>query len=153
MPKYETEESLAREAELVRRFCELHDGFGFQKLSATNYRVDFAIYDSKDSDRLLSFAEAKDRSGFLRNTRGIHFGDYDGCFVASVKVAHGRMLGRSSGVPFIFIGNFIGDVLAVADCSDYVDIGPCRRDGRTDRGNASDMEPVHVVAWHLFEKL
>lgn len=125
-PRYETETDLANEAAVVnvvasRWLCEC------RKLPL-RYELDYAIY--KDNF-LRAYLEIKCRS--------VASNQYATVILSAAKVATAKQLSAAAGVPSIL-------VVSYTDLDLWIDISKADAKyspgGRSDRGDAQDLEPV-----------
>lgn len=136
-PTYETEADLRNERELVAALNEL-----WQTQSAKlprSYGLDYTL---TRGGRVAAFVEIKCRT--------IPSWTYDTYMVSLAKVLKARSLGNGVGVPAILLvrwNDSVGYVdLRTVDLQ--VEVG-----GRTDRGDAQDIEPVCMIPIKQFTRL
>lgn len=141
-PIYQSKDDLANEDRIIKRVVEMwryRGVFGHRKLCEGAYRVDQALYGAYD--RVLCFAEVK--------CRDLPFGFGDGFWLSLHKVEAAVNLWHTGCVPVLFIGEFKGELA-------YFDFAKARPtkvvlDGRRDRDDPKDVEPLAVFDWKDFK--
>lgn len=149
-PIYEKPEDLAKEREIIDRWCvdygrKYNAEFKAFKLPVFRYIIDFAITDCNNN--ILAWAEVKARDG----KDLMRFKDY---WISSYKMMKGLDLARFSGKPFFLIGRFLNNDIYFCNFSKV----PAEEykfgiNGRADRNDKDDYEPVIYIPTKYFVKL
>lgn len=146
-PRYESPEDLAKEAEVLNRFMQhlfIHSGFRhhyhWKKLPEVRYVLDAALM----LDRFVrGWVEVKCRKGSPEQ--------YDHWYLSHHKVMKGLLLRDYTGLPFFVLFDWDGKSF-VAKLDD-----PPRTalvwNGRNDRNDAEDEEPVVMIPRSAFKPL
>ncbi len=104
MPKYETEEDLANEAEIAHIVGESWGKF-LKKVSDVKYRVDRAIVNA--SGEVIGMVEIKDRT-----SSNLNFKDIDNVFLSLDKFNKGAEFSIKNNLAFYFIVRFPDGIYA-----------------------------------------
>ena len=144
-PRYETDNDVVEEARAFLVFQEYLKSDGVicegRKLPEARYHVDFAVVDAGDSVR--GWVEVKCRQGSPKR--------YPTWYISYSKVCKGLELAHHSGRPFYLIFRWDNEVFVTEiEEGKPLDI---QWNGRVDRGDPQDKEPVVHFPSSMFDKI
>lgn len=125
-PLYETEDDLQNELVVVKELCNVLN-CGYKKLPIS-YGLDYAL---TRGEEVFAFVEIKCRQR--------HSQRHESLMVSAQKRVKGLDLTRATGLPCMLVSKFTDGIFWVnlREKPDRVTFN-----GRTDRGDAQDVEPV-----------
>ena len=139
-PRYETDHDRSMEETIITCWCAAFH-YRWQKLPGGYALIDFAILDAKGF--VQGVAEVKDRPGWIAAYRNIFLN-----MQKARELYHYHLM----GTPAIFVVQAEGEIR-------YVHVNERVKDwhiswkGRTDRGDAQDVEPCYLVPIDAFKVL
>ena len=132
-PFYETKEDRVREKDIAKMFA---GRLGLvAKPNPVAYPVDYSFVNTNNEVR--GFAEIK--------SRGHRFGTYPTYMISAMKLSHAQSLSRATHKNVFLVVGWSCGTIAHIDMNTEPDL--VGWGGRTDRGDADDMEPV--VYWNI----
>ena len=148
-PHYETQDHLANEKEIMgEALAAWGPGIFAFKLNEHKHKIDYAL---TGTDRLIrAWVEIKDRPGMAFDTAREYW-------ISLTKWIAGVDFARVSAKPFVLLIRFNDKRIRYLSSKDYFENTGIEQkigiNGRMDRGDPDDLEPVIYLPMRLFHEL